>query len=92
MTVVAKRKGTQCFYHYHNDNCFGLGKNDCSLLLKGKKGDWEPPSTDDIAENAQHVSNLQKSINPIFNGGEQLARRKCPLQIPLLSQLRNDTR
>lgn len=56
------RKGAQCFYHYHNDTCFGLGKNDCSLLLKGKKGDWEPPSTDDIAENAQHVSNLQAII------------------------------
>jgi hypothetical protein len=52
------RKGALCFYHYHNDTCFGLGKNDTSLLLKGKKGDWQPPTADDIAENAQHVKDL----------------------------------
>ena len=53
-----KGKGLICFYHYHNDSCFGLGKNDSTLLLKGKKGDWEPPSVDDITENAMHVRDL----------------------------------
>jgi len=50
--------GKICFYHYHNDSCFGLGKKDATLLLKGKKGDWEPPSKEDIHENAVHVGNL----------------------------------
>ena len=48
--------------HYHNDTCFGLGKNDSSLLLKGKKSDWVPPTADGIAENAEHVSNLSTMI------------------------------
>ena len=29
-------KGHHCFYHYHNDTCFGLGKNDVSSILNGK--------------------------------------------------------
>ena len=56
------RKGALCFYRYHNDSCFGLGKNDSSLLLKGKKSDWTPPTADDIAENAEHMSNLNATI------------------------------
>ena len=34
-------KGYQYFYHYHNNTCFGLGKNDANLILNGKKGDWK---------------------------------------------------
>ena len=57
-----KGKGMICFYHYHNDSCFGLGKSDSMHLLRSKKGDWEPPSADNIAENAMHVSNLCGAI------------------------------
>ena len=63
---AGKGKGMICFYHYHNDSCFGLGKNDSTHLLKGKKGDWEPPSADDITENAVYV----KDICSLIGGDE----------------------
>jgi hypothetical protein len=40
--------GEMCFYHYHNDNMFGLGKNDKSSLLHGVKGDWKKPTATEI--------------------------------------------
>ena len=48
-------KGMKCFYHYHNDSMFGLGKNDSSKLLGLKKGDWEPPNNEEVSWNTQHV-------------------------------------
>ena len=36
---VDDTKGYYCFYHYYNDICFGLGKNDTSSILNSNKGD-----------------------------------------------------
>ena len=66
-----KGKGMQCFYQYHNDSCFGLGKNDKTLLLKGKKTDWEPPTAENIAENAKHISNICTVIRNNHSAGRR---------------------
>ena len=52
--------GKKCFYHYHDDSMFGLGKNDCSKLLGHRKQDWEPPTAVETAENALHVEELSR--------------------------------
>jgi hypothetical protein len=53
-----KTKGSLCFYHYHNDSCFGLGKNDRNRILGLKRSDWSLPDKDDIKDNASHISSL----------------------------------
>ena len=53
-------KDLKCFYQYHDDRMFGLGKNDCSKLLGLKKGDWEAASTVEVEENALHIEDLSK--------------------------------
>ena len=51
-------KGAQCFYDFHNDSHFGLGKNDTSLLLGKKKADWTPPDRNVVSMNQSHVRSL----------------------------------
>ena len=54
-----KTKGSLCFYHcYHNDSCFGLGKNDSNRILGLKRSDWSLPDKHDIKDNASHISSL----------------------------------
>ena len=56
-------QGRQCFYHYHNDSMFGLGKNDCSKLLGHKKGDWTHPNAAEVGINSIHIAELSKDAN-----------------------------
>ena len=53
-------KGLYCFYHYHDDSCFGLGKNDTSQLLNQPKWDWKTPTKRAVKENQTYVRNLSK--------------------------------
>ena len=53
-----KTKGSLCFYHYHNDSYFGLGKNDGSIFLGMKRSGWLLLDKYDMEENASHISNL----------------------------------
>ena len=53
-----KTKGFLCFYNYHNDSCFGLGKNDSNRILGLKRSDWSLPDKHDIKDNASHISSL----------------------------------
>jgi hypothetical protein len=53
-----KAIGELCFYHYHNDNMFGLGKNDRSTLLHGVKGDWEKPTALEIKQNREYIRSI----------------------------------
>ena len=53
-------KGSLCFYNYHNDLFFGLGRNDSTMLLNGVKGDWNKPDVVDIRENSEHIRTLKK--------------------------------
>ena len=55
-------QGAMCFYHYHNDSRFGLGKNDSSVLLKQKKGEWEEPTAEEIDDNRSHVASLTEQL------------------------------
>ena len=52
-------KGNQCFYHYHNDMMFGLGKNDHTRLRNGTKSEWKPATSAEIRKNAEHIRSLQ---------------------------------
>lgn len=54
--------GALCFYHYHNDCRFGLGKNDSTSLLKQKKGEWEEPTAEDVDDNRTHVESLSEQL------------------------------
>ena len=51
-------KGLYCFYNYHDDNCFGLGKNDASQLLKQPKWEWKKPTKREIKENQSYIKDL----------------------------------
>ena len=53
-----KTKGLLCFYHYHKDSFFSLGKNDSNRILGLKQSDWSLPDKDDIKDNASHISSL----------------------------------
>ena len=57
-TKAGDTKGHQYFYHYYNNTCFGLDKNDANSILSGKKGDWKLPSNDDFKENASYIESL----------------------------------
>ena len=52
-------KNELCFFHYHNDCMFGLGRNDSTKLLDGVKGDWNPPDTASIRSNSEHVKTIK---------------------------------
>ena len=56
-------KGSLCFYHYHDDRCFGLGRRDATKILGNKLSDWSPPEKDDIVENASHIKELIEKAN-----------------------------
>ncbi len=53
-------KGLSCFYHYHDNSHFGLGKNDRSQLLNQPKWDWKKPTKREIKENNAHIKDLSK--------------------------------
>ena len=53
-------KGEMCFYHYHNDLCFGLGRNDLTGILNGVKGTWEKANKETMRENAEHIRKFAK--------------------------------
>ena len=55
--------GEMCFYHWHNDNKFGLGKNDCSQLLQGTKKNWKKPVASDIKDNKVHIESIKERDN-----------------------------
>ena len=55
-------QGLLCFYHYHNDSRFGLGKNDSTALLKQTKGDWEEPTPREIDDNKSHIESLTDQL------------------------------
>ena len=54
----SKTKGSLCFYHYHNDTRFGLGKNDASQILGVKRSEWIEPDKHDISSNASHIKSV----------------------------------
>ena len=56
------RQGAICFYHYHNDCRFGLGKNNSSVLLKQKKGGWEEATAEEIDDNRSYVASLSEQL------------------------------
>ncbi len=60
-----KTKGLMCFYHYHNDMRFGLGKNDVSQILGKKRSDWTPADKHDIQQNAKHIENVLEGVDDI---------------------------
>ena len=58
MPQKGKAAGQMCFYHYHNDHMFGLGKNDMSTVLNGVKSEWEAPTPTDVRQNREHIKSL----------------------------------
>lgn len=54
-------KPPMCFWHYHNNNMLGLGKNDRSQLLKQVKGEWKEPSKQEKDINRTHIQKLSNS-------------------------------
>ena len=58
MPQKGKAAGQMCFYHYHNDHMFGLGKNDMSAVLNGVKSEWEAPTPTDVRQNREHIKSL----------------------------------
>ena len=54
--------GAMCFYNYHNDNMFGLGKNDYTRLLGGVKGNWRKPNRTEISQNKEHIESLLEEL------------------------------
>ena len=53
--------GEQCFTYAHNDDCFGLAKEDSAFLAE-KKCAWSPPSRKRLKEHADHISQLRLEI------------------------------
>ena len=56
-------KGAICYFHYHNDTHFGLGKNDACKILGRKRSDWIEPDKDDILANEIHVRTVLEEAN-----------------------------
>ncbi len=53
-------KGLLCFYHYHDDKHFGLGKNDKSQLLNQPKWEWKKATKRAVKENGDYIEDLSK--------------------------------
>ena len=51
-------KGLYCFFNYHDDSCFGLGKNDASQLLKQPKWEWKKPTKREVKENQTYINSM----------------------------------
>ena len=62
-----KGKHSVCFYQYHDDNCFGLGKNEKTQLLNGVKSDWIAPNNRDIRDNINQVKKWNWLLLYLFN-------------------------
>ena len=43
--------GKQCFFKYHDEVQFGLGKNDLSKILNLPKKDWTEPTPREVRDN-----------------------------------------
>ena len=56
-------KGRNCFYHYHNDVCFGLGYHDATKLLGHKQSDWHMSKHAMMMENSTVISDLLEHVN-----------------------------
>ena len=56
-------QGSLCYYHYHNDTRFGLGKNDSTNLLNQKKGDWKEPTPKELDDNRSHIDSMSSQID-----------------------------
>ena len=56
-------KDEQCFYHYHNNTRFGLGRNDSTQLLMAGKMNWKKPTASDLRQNAAHIKTFKTSGN-----------------------------
>ena len=52
-------KGLYCFFNYHDDSCFGLGKNDASQLLKQPKWEWKKPTKREVKENQTYIKSIK---------------------------------
>ena len=55
-------KGLYCFYNYHDDSCFGLGKNDASQLLNQPKWEWKKPNKREVKENQSYIQELSRPL------------------------------
>jgi len=55
-------KWLMCFNHYHNDNQFGLAKND-AVMMKTTKKDWYTPSTSNLKEHKEYVQDIIKKAS-----------------------------
>ena len=47
-----------CFILAHNEQCFGLRKNDATMLGKRER-EWQPPTKQAIDHNAAHIKRLR---------------------------------
>ena len=54
--------GLLCFYHHHDDECFGIDKNDTSQLLNQPKWKWKAPKKNDVKENRSYVKDLAEKL------------------------------
>ena len=51
-------KGRNCFYHYHDDVCFGLGYHDATKILGKKQSDWQMLKRAEMTENSSVITEL----------------------------------
>ena len=52
-------KGADCYMKYHDEEYFGLGRDDQVALLKKRRKDWTAPNLTQRRANARHVAGLK---------------------------------
>jgi len=57
-------KGKLCFTMAHNEDCFGLGRQDCDYIAT-KKSAWVTPTKKKIKEHAAHIDELRTEHDTI---------------------------
>ena len=53
-------KSKLCFYHYHDDMKFGLGRNDSTQVLNGIKSQWIEPDKSTFQNHSKHIKAIRK--------------------------------
>jgi len=53
-------KSKLCFYHYHDDMKFGLGRNDSTQVLNGIKSQWIEPDKSTFQNHSKHIQAIIK--------------------------------
>jgi hypothetical protein len=56
-------KGYDCFFKWHDEAFFGLGRMNSVCIFNKRKKDWTPPNRTVKQRNKRHINNLKNDEN-----------------------------